>query len=529
VNKGQHVILISGLLIALLAVAIPFGSESFAKPDKCDEWPNCPGKGGGGNGKTAFDFTLDLSSSFISIEQESSDFIYVTISQPSGNGNVNLSASNIPVGVTISFDQTNSKISPNNPPFTSTMTIVVSSTGSSGTIDVHASAKGTTKTATLDLTVNEVTPPNTPPTVSINFPSTDTKFTQGNPASFSGTATDVQDGNMSSQIQWSSNIDNSIGNGALFSTSSLSVGTHTITATATDLDGMSDFDTAQITVTAPLPTPDNPVIVAAGDIACDPDDTSNPCRHQATSDRLMIIDPFAVFTLGDNQYPNGGLSDYQDSYHPTWGRTFDKTYPSPGNHEYGTSYAGGYFDYFGAKTGPTENEYYYSFDIGSWHIVSLNSNCTEEGVGGCSTNSPQGIWLKNDLESHGNACTLVYWHHPRYSAGSHGDNSKMDYFWQLLDANNVDVALAGHDHNYQRFAPMDLTGASDPNGVREFVVGTGGKSHYSLNSEDDNLEAFNISTFGVLKMTLHDTSYDWNFVGESGNTIDSGSWNCNVN
>lgn len=279
------------------------------------------------------------------------------------------------------------------------------------------------------------------------------------------------------------------------------------------------------------PTPTNdPEIVAVGDIVCDTDVVgSDSCHQLATSDLMMTINPDAVLTLGDNQYQIGDLADYTNYYDPTWGRALEKTFPSPGNHEYGTSYAAGYFDYFGTNAGANQTGYY-SFDLGSWHIVSLNSNCAEEGVGGCSTNSPQGLWLKNDLETHNNACTLVYWHHPRFSSGSHGDNIKMDYFWQLLDANNVDVALAGHDHNYQRFAPMDLTGSADSNGVREFVVGTGGKSHYTLTpSAHSTLETYNTSTFGVLKMTLHDTSYDWEFVGESGNVIDSGSWNCNVN
>ena len=440
VNKGQHAIIVSGMLIALLAVAIPLSSESFGKPDKCSTWPDCPGQGGDGGGKTPFDFILSLSPNSISIEQGSSDNIEVTVSQPSGTGNVNLSVPNPPTGVTVSFDPQTQKISSNNPSFTSIMSIDVSTSANPGNVslEVQASAKGTTKILNLNLEVVEGT---TPP-----------------------------------------------------------------------------------------PPPDDPVIVAVGDIACNTSSsTTTTCRHAQTSDRMMTINPDAVLTLGDNQYQNGELSNYNTYYDPTWGRAFDKTYPSPGNHEYGTSYADGYSNYFGSRTGDPTNEYYYSFEMGSWHIVSLNSNCSEEGVGGCSTNSPQGIWLKNDLESHNNACTLVYWHHPRYSAGSHGDNSKMDYFWQLLDANNVDVALAGHDHNYQRFAPMDLTGSFDPNGVREFVVGTGGKSHYSLNTADSNLENYNTSTFGVLKMTLHDTSYDWEFVGESGNTLDSGTWNCNVN
>ncbi|TFH02111.1 MAG: hypothetical protein E4G77_02575 [Nitrosopumilus sp.] len=520
-NKGQHAMIISGMLIALLAVAIPLSSESFAKPN-CIPWPECKnGDGGsGGGGKTSFDFDIVLSENSVSIDQGNSDNITVTVSQKTGTGNVNLSAPNVPAGVTVSFSPTSSKISSNNPSYTSTMTIDVSSTGSYGPIEVQASGKGTTKPATLNLDVSDNTAPqttiNSKPTDPSNDNNSSFTFSADEPATFECS---VDGSNFAACISGDS-------------FGPLDDGQHTFQVKAIDSADNTDSTPASYTWTieTSLPTPDDPVIVAVGDMACNTSPyTSSTCRHAQTSDQMMSINPDAVLTLGDNQYQNGEISNYTTYYHPTWGRAFDKTYPSPGNHEYGTYDAAGYLDYFGTRTGDPQNKFYYSFDIGSWHIVSLNSNCSEELVGGCSTNSPQGIWLKNDLETHNNACTLVYWHHPRYSAGSHGDNSKMDYFWQLLDANNVDVALAGHDHNYQRFAPMDLTGSADPNGVREFVVGTGGKSHYSLNSTDNNLEAFNTSTFGVLKMTLHDTSYEWMFEGESGNVIDSGNYNCNVN
>ena len=519
VNKTQHTIIISSLLIAFLTITIPLTSDSFAKPDKCPTWPNCDSQGGGGGGNTSFDFDLGLSSNLVYVEQGNSENIDVTVTLITGSGNVNLSAVNVPSGVTVSFSPSSGKISSNNPSYTSVMTIDVSS-GSSGTIDIQASGKGITKTSYLEINISDTTAPQTIINSKPSDPSNDVNpsftFSANEPATFECS---VDGGNFTA-----CNSGDSFG--------PLSDGSHTFEVTATDNAGNTDLSPASYTWTidATPPTPDDPVIVAVGDIACNTSSyTSETCRHAQTSDRMMAINPDAILTLGDNQYENGELSNYNNYYDPTWGRAFDKTYPSPGNHEYGTSYAGGYSDYFGPRTGDPNNEYYYSFDIGSWHIVSLNSNCSEEGVGGCASNSPQAQWLDNDLSTHNNACTLVYWHHPRYSAGSHGDNSKMDYFWQLLDAHNVDVALAGHDHNYQRFAPMDLTGSYDPNGIREFVVGTGGKSHYSLNSTDTNLEYYNTSTFGVLKMTLHDASYDWEFVGESGNTVDSGSWNCNAN
>ena len=410
-KKGQHAIIFSGMLIALLAVAIPFGSESFAKPDKCDEWPDCPGKGGGGGGgKTAFDFTLDLSSSFISIEQGSSDNILVTVSQPSGNGNVNLSASNIPAGVTVSFDQTNSKISPNNPPFTSTMTIVVSSTGSAGTIDVHASAKGTTKTSTLTLDVSDNIAPQTTINSKPSNPSSDANpiftFSANEPSTFE------------CKLDGGSFVACTSGD----SFGPLADGSHTFYVSATDSAGNLDLSPASNTwtVDTSLPTPPSPVIVAAGDIACDPlsssynggAGTATLCHQMHTSDIIESINPTAVLTLGDNQYQNGELSNFNTYYDPTWGRAFDKTYPSPGNHEYGTSNAAGYFAYFGSKAGDPSKGYY-SYDLGLWHIVSLNSNCSQ--VGGCATNSPQTTWLDNDLSANNSACTLVYWHHPKSS------------------------------------------------------------------------------------------------------------------
>lgn len=369
--------------------------------------------------------------------------------------------------------------------------------GSSGNIEVSISQ--TAGTGNVNLSV-----PNPPAGVTVSFNPSTGKI-------------------LSNQPFFNSTMDITVSSSAISGTIPLD-----IEASGKGTTKTATLNLTIIEVSQPPPPTNDPQIVAVGDIVCNSNTIgTNSCHQQATSDLMMSINPNAVLTLGDNQYENGELANYNQFYDPTWGRALEKTFPSPGNHEYGTSSAAGYFNYFGTHAGNSQNGYY-SYDLGSWHMVSLNSNCSQ--VGGCSTNSPQGLWLKNDLETHNNACTLVYWHHPRFSAGTHGDNTSMDYFWQLLDANNVDVALAGHDHNYQRFAPMDLTGSADPNGVREFVVGTGGKSHYTLDPlVHSTLETYNTSTFGVLKMTLHEASYDWEFVGESGNVIDSGSWNCNAN
>jgi hypothetical protein len=503
----------------VIFTSIGFSTESFAKPqDSCTPWPDCKnGDSGSGGGNTSFDFSLGLSSNSISIEQGHQASITVTVSQASGSGNVNLSTTNIP-GISISFNPSSNKISPNDPSFSSLMVIDVLPDSTPGLVQVNidASGKGTTKTDILNLTVLDLTPPQTTIDSSPTNPSDDTNpsftFSANEPSTFE---CEIDGGNFFSCFS-----------GDFFGP--LDDGFHTFQVKAIDFGGNQDPTPASyIWLVDTSSTINDPVIVAAGDIACNTNTaTTDTCHHQATSDLIMSINPTAVLTLGDNQYENGELANYNQFYDPTWGRAFSKTYPSPGNHEYNTAGAAGYFAYFGDRSGNSTG--YYSFDIGSWHIVSLNSNCSQ--VGGCSTNSPQSIWLDNDLASHNNACTLVYWHHPRFSAGTHGNNTSMDYFWQLLDAHNVDVALAGHDHNYQRFYPMDLTGSADPQGIREFVVGTGGKTHYSLTPDAlSTLEAYNTSTYGVLKMTLHDTSYDWEFVGESGNVIDSGTWDCNAN
>jgi hypothetical protein len=270
------------------------------------------------------------------------------------------------------------------------------------------------------------------------------------------------------------------------------------------------------------------VIAAAGDIACGsaPPPTA-PCRHSQTSDILVHGRLDAVLTLGDNQYEAGSLADFQSSYDPTWGRVKGITHPVPGNHEYLTSGAAGYFGYFGAAAGdPTKG--YYSFDLGRWHIIALNSNCPS--VGGCDEGSLQERWLRADLAAHQNACTLAYWHHPRFTSGSvHQSDPRTGAFWQALYESHADVVLTGHQHNYERFAPQSPAGNADPsNGIRQFVVGTGGKDLYSFDSAPaPNSVVRNSSTFGVLKIILRPTSYEWRFIPEAGGTFtDAGTGTC---
>lgn len=269
------------------------------------------------------------------------------------------------------------------------------------------------------------------------------------------------------------------------------------------------------------------VVAAAGDIACEPgeDRTSGSCRMKDTSDLLVGQGLVAVLPLGDNQYEDGALEKYRKVYDETWGRVLDMTHPVPGNHEYGTEDADGYFDYFRSAAG-SRGRGYYSFDLDGWHLIALNSTCG--AVGGCDPGSPQHDWLKADLAASNAACTLAYWHQPRFASGHYGNDSQYQPFWELLFDDGAEIVLNGHDHNYQRYAPMTPNGMrNDGKGIREFIVGTGGKAHYAVDSSGTNREAANGSTYGVLRLTLAEGSYSWQFVPETrGGYTDSGSASC---
>ena len=273
---------------------------------------------------------------------------------------------------------------------------------------------------------------------------------------------------------------------------------------------------------APAPRPVTVTIVAAGDIACDPaQNTGTPanCDQAATAAEIGQLHPTAVLALGDTQYENGTLAAYKAVYAPTWGQYKSITYPAIGNHEYLTSGASAYFSYFGMPS-------YYSYTLGDWHMVSLNSECSH--VGGCQAGSPQEKWLLADLAAHPSQCTLVYWHEPRWSSGEHGNATQMATIWADLVAAKVEVVLSGHNHDYERFVPLNAAGQPDPAGTTEFVVGTGGKNHYAFTKTALTGEAIrDDKAFGVIDMTLGPTSYSWKFVAAPGYTFtDSGSANC---
>ncbi len=279
--------------------------------------------------------------------------------------------------------------------------------------------------------------------------------------------------------------------------------------------------------------PADPVIAAAGDIACDPSSdafnggwgTWDRCRQRWTSDLLVDSGLAAVLPLGDLQYDDSQRWKYDWSFGPSWGRVKYLMRPAVGNHEYETPGASGYFDYFGDAAGPRDRGYY-SFDLGNWHLIALNSNCW--AVGGCWAGSPQERWLRADLAAHPTACTLAFAHHPRYSSGQHGDTGEIAPLFRALYDANADVFLSGHDHLYERLAPSNADDRGDPaRGIRQFVVGTGGKDHYPVGRVDSDSELRNTDTFGVLRLTLRPWSYSWQFVPEAGGWFtDSGSTGC---
>jgi hypothetical protein len=273
-------------------------------------------------------------------------------------------------------------------------------------------------------------------------------------------------------------------------------------------------NTAQVAPASALPAVEAPaILVGAGDIAlCGP-------ASEATA-RLLDSIPGSVFTAGDNTYPTGSMENFANCYEPTWGRHKARTYPAPGNHEYEVAGAAPYFAYFGAAAGPPGLGYY-SYDAGPWHVLSLNSNISAQ------PGSAQYEWVKSDLAARSRVCTLAYWHFPVFSSGPNGNIAAMREMWRLLDQADVDVVIVGHDHDYERFAPQDADGRPDPRGIREFVAGTGGGPLYQQKVVQPNSQVRESNTWGVLKLTLRSTGYDWEFVPVDGQTFrDSGSADC---
>jgi hypothetical protein len=300
------------------------------------------------------------------------------------------------------------------------------------------------------------------------------------------------------------------------------------------------IETSASAPSPPPPSASDPVIGAAGDIACSPKDqnynsgagTTNYCRQRDTAKLLVNTGLSEVITLGDNQYENGERANFTAVFDSTWGVARSMMRPAVGNREYNTSGASGYFDYFngtGVFGGPAgdRNKGYFSFDIGTWHLISLNSNCSS--IGGCYAGSAQEKWLRSDLSAHRNTCTLAYWHHPLFTSGQTGNATNVRPLFQALYDNGADLVLNAHDHDYERFVPQSPTGAADSSrGIREIVAGTGGESHHPFTvSKLANEQIRNDSTFGVLRLALHPGSYDWKFQPIAGQSFtDSGTAAC---
>ncbi|MEU4447144.1 DNRLRE domain-containing protein [Actinosynnema sp. NPDC050801] len=305
-------------------------------------------------------------------------------------------------------------------------------------------------------------------------------------------------------------------------------GTVSFGVTSSSTDG-ADYDSRETGATAPQlvvttgtttttttpPPSGDPVLVGVGDI-------SNSGSGDTATAALLDNIPGTVFTTGDNVYNSGTATEFANYYDPTWGRHKARTRPSPGNHDYGTSGATGYYDYFGAQAGPSGRGYY-SYDLGNWHVVSLNSNI------GMAAGSAQEQWLRADLAASTKPCTAAYWHHPLFTSGAnHSPSTATRPLFQALYDHNADVVLFGHNHQYERFAPQNPNGGLDTTrGIRTFVAGMGGASHYGFGTIRPNSEVRNSSTYGVLKLTLHSNSFDWQFVPVAGQTFtDSGTTAC---
>ncbi len=327
--------------------------------------------------------------------------------------------------------------------------------------------------------------------------------------------------------RWQQDIRNMIASGADFQL----ISTWNIWAEGTQVESSLELGTDYLDALHNNGVPSaDPFVMAAGDIICDSlTPTPTACQHMVVSQLAVDARPDRVLALGDLCH-SPSANCYNNYYGPSWGRLFSITGPVPGNHDYLEPGATDYYDYWngiGTYSGPAgdRDKGYYSFDVGTWHIVALNSNCGD--VGGCGTTSPQYLWLQQDLANHPNKCTLAYYHIPLFSSGGRAENN-MKTIYTLLYNNNADVVLDGHDHIYERFAPQDANAVADPlRGIREFISGTGGANHTSIVAIAANSEVRNANTFGMLKLTLHPSSYDWQFLPVPGGTFtDSGSAPC---
>ncbi len=271
---------------------------------------------------------------------------------------------------------------------------------------------------------------------------------------------------------------------------------------------------------SPTPTPiPDAFLVGAGDIAgCDWD------TDEATAALLDGLEG-TIFTAGDNVYPEGRRRTFADCFDPTWGRHLERIRPAPGNHDWRNGSLDAYLDYFGAAAVNEDGDPWYAYDLGAWRIIVLDSDCDD--VGGCDADSAQGRWLADELAASDTRCTMAIWHHPRYSSGFHGNDRDVQPFWEALYEAGADVVVTGHDHDYERFAPMDANGDEDrERGLRQFVVGTGGIDLRKFEDPKPNSELRLAVTHGVIEFTLKDGGYAWRWIPIDGDVTDAGTATC---
>jgi hypothetical protein len=370
-----------------------------------------------------------------------------------------------------------------------------------GAAMIVATSEGVADTA--DLTVVAV------PVASVTVQPVDTLLEVGESIQLLAEARDIGGSILTGRtVKWSSSDSSVVAIDPDGLAEALSPGSATVEAAIEGVSGTAAIAVGHAPVT----------LVGAGDIA----DCDTPW-DEATA---MLLDsiPGVVFTLGDNVYEHGTVEEYANCYDPSWGRHKDRTYPAIGNHEYHADGGAPHFAYFGERAGDPDKGYY-AYEAGAWKVFVLNSNAGRVPV---EAGSAQEQWLRDELAGSDHRCTVAYWHHPRFSDGAYGDDDRFDAFWQALYEYGVELVLVGHDHNYQRFAPLNPAGEPDPtSGIRQIVVGTGGRFLYAIESPRAELEAYDSDTFGVLRLTLRHDSYDWEFLPVDGQTFtDAGTDVC---
>lgn len=407
---------------------------------------------------------------------------------------------------------------------------VKSVTGSDGTVDEHAGLSATgryvriygTKRGTpygyslWELEVygsrtggGDVDPPTAPSGLRVTSSTSDSVALAWEPASDNVGVTGyeiLRNGNVVGTATTTTFTDSGLASGTSF----------TYTVRARDAAGNLSAASAPIQGATQPGSSTGTVLVVAGDIA----KPELPGEHTKTAELIAGIKPSYVLTVGDNQYDNGTISEFRSYYDKTWGRFKTITKPTPGNHEWYDK-LNGYKAYFGSIATP-QGKPYYSYDIGDFHFVALDSDPLTDGITG-----EQLTWLRQDLARNQKACVVGYWHHPRFNSGKYGDDKTIAPFWNELLKVRADVVFSGHDHHYERIKPLNSSGRVDEaNGLRSAIVGIGGDSLYTQIKPREGVEK-SFAKHGVMKLVLNGKSYSWEIIGTDGTTLDkAGPYTC---